>query len=93
MSAAISMSPLRQTTWLVMSYLCVCLAFCSLQGPTYTITVNGGECEILDDGSVECEPPFIELSETPFICNLPYREAAELEVSDAAGIVLLLLLL
>jgi hypothetical protein len=50
------------------------------QGPTYSVTVNGGECEINDDGSVECEEPFVELSETPFICNLPYREAAELEV-------------
>lgn len=55
------------------------------QGPTYSVTVNGGECEILDDGSVECEEPFVELSETPFTCNLPYREAAELEVRAWRG--------
>jgi hypothetical protein len=68
---------------------CVCVCLSSVppppvQGPTYTITVNGGECEILDDGSVECEPPFVELSETPFVCNLPYRKAAELEVRDGS---------
>lgn len=51
------------------------------QGPTYSVTVNGGECEINDDGSVECEPPSITLSSTPYICNLPYRTAAKLEVS------------
>lgn len=55
------------------------------QGPTYSVTVNGGECEILGDGSVECEEPFVELSETPFTCNLPYREAAELEVRVCGG--------
>lgn len=56
------------------------------QGPTYSVTVNGGECEILDDGSVECEEPFVELSETPFICNLPYRKAAKLEVRAWRGV-------
>lgn len=53
-----------------------------LQGPTYSATINGGECEISDeDGSVECEEPFIELSSTPYICNLPFRGQVKVEVS------------
>jgi hypothetical protein len=52
-----------------------------LQGPTYSATINGGECEISDeDGSVECEEPFIELSSTPYICNLPFRGQVKVEV-------------
>lgn len=50
------------------------------QGPTYSLKVDGGSCEINDDGSVECDQPTIKLTTTPFICNLPYREAASLEV-------------
>ena len=52
-----------------------------MQGPTYSVTVNGGECEIADDGSVECEEPTIKYSTTPYICNLPYRSKAKMEVS------------
>jgi hypothetical protein len=43
--------------------------------------VVGGECEIMDDGSVECTEPTITASSTPYICNLPFRQAAKLEVS------------
>jgi hypothetical protein len=42
--------------------------------------VVGGECEIKDDGSVECKEPTITASSTPYICNLPFRQAAKLEV-------------
>ncbi|WIA29474.1 hypothetical protein OEZ86_011975 [Tetradesmus obliquus] len=48
-------------------------------GPKYGLTVNGGECEIMDDGSVECTNPSIVLKGTPLTCNLPYRAAAALE--------------
>jgi hypothetical protein len=52
-------------------------------GPTYRATIHGGECEISDeDGSVECEEPFIELSSTPYICNLPFRGQVKVEVSS-----------
>lgn len=56
-----------------------------LQGPKYGLTVNGGECEIMDDGSVECTNPSIVLKGTPLTCNLPYRAAAALEVGAAAA--------
>jgi hypothetical protein len=55
------------------------------QGPKYSLQVNGGVCEILDNGSVECKNPSIVLKGTPLTCNLPYRAAAELEVGVTAG--------
>lgn len=56
------------------------------QGPTYSVTINGGECEVSDeDGSVECEEPFIELTSTPYECNLPFREAIKVEVRPRQG--------
>lgn len=42
--------------------------------------VDAGKCEINDDGSVECSEPTIKFSSTPYICNLPYRSEATLEV-------------
>lgn len=50
-------------------------------GPTYSLTVDGGSCELLDDGGVECSPPSVKLQGTPLTCNLPYRAAASLSVS------------
>jgi hypothetical protein len=44
------------------------------------VTIDGGSCEVADDGSVECEPSSIKYSSTPYICNLPYRSKAKLEV-------------
>lgn len=67
------LTPLNRPPWLPSAVL---------QGPTYSATINGGECEISDeDGSVECEEPFIELSSTPYTCNLPFRGQVKLEVS------------
>eukprot|EP00879_Flechtneria_rotunda_P004220 GHRR01004468.1.p1 GENE.GHRR01004468.1~~GHRR01004468.1.p1 ORF type:complete len:443 (+),score=94.05 GHRR01004468.1:532-1860(+) len=48
-------------------------------GPTYGVTVNGYDCEIMDDGTVECTKPTVTLQSTPLTCNLPYRSAASLE--------------
>ncbi|KAF6258993.1 hypothetical protein COO60DRAFT_1638722 [Scenedesmus sp. NREL 46B-D3] len=49
------------------------------------LEVNGGECEIKDDGSVECANPSIMLKGSPLTCNLPYRQAASLETFACAA--------
>lgn len=53
-----------------------------LQGPTYSLKVDGGSCEIMKDGSVQCSQPAIKITRTPLTCNLPYRKAASLEVGE-----------
>ncbi len=53
-----------------------------LQGPTYSLKVSGGSCTIDDDGKVDCAAPTVALSSTPYECNLPFRQAAKLEVSQ-----------
>jgi hypothetical protein len=44
------------------------------------LEVNGGACEVLDDGSVECDPPAISLTATPLTCNLPFTSGGGLSV-------------
>lgn len=46
----------------------------------YSLSVDGGSAEIMDDGTVEATPPSIVLTAEPTVCNLPYRSAASLEV-------------
>jgi len=48
------------------------------QAPIYSLEVNGGSCEVQDDGSVECEPPFVALTATPLTCNLAFTSAGGL---------------
>jgi len=59
-----------------------CGVVCSgVQGPTYSLEINGGTCEIFRNGTVECEQPSVTFTFTPLTCNGPYKEACAVTVS------------
>ncbi|KAI8462875.1 MAG: hypothetical protein J3K34DRAFT_527441 [Monoraphidium minutum] len=46
--------------------------------PIYSLQVDGGSCEVQDDGAVECSPATVRLSSSPLTCNLLFQSAPSL---------------